>query len=189
MECLATLSVPFLVSVGYDFRGFIGFGTRVGLCGDHLRVVASLPPAQLAALAQAWLFFGLLAEFTGRPVALDAWKKQEETDDQEGLQSAEGRCGATLDVSGLEELLKEWTNCVLSLDETAREDALAHAYECLVVAVFVLDRCPARHEKDDQELDEVLLSIRVLVAILAAYLNGMSPRDIKADDMPWLEYM
>ena len=57
------LKIPFLARVNYDGNGFESFPSRYGF---DLRDRSAL---DIASFAQAWLYFGLLAEFIGEPIS------------------------------------------------------------------------------------------------------------------------
>jgi hypothetical protein len=57
------LKVPFLARVNYDGNGFESFPSRYGF---DLRDRSAF---DIASFAQAWLYFGLLAEFIGEPIS------------------------------------------------------------------------------------------------------------------------
>lgn len=61
------IEVPYITSLQYDFLGFKGFPARHGYTRDGA-LNDQLPVEELAALLQSWLYFGLVAEFTGRVV-------------------------------------------------------------------------------------------------------------------------
>ena len=64
------MEVPLLQTMQYDFLGFEGFPKRQGFDLKESSAIHR-PAKQIAGLMQSWLFFGLLSELSGRPIAMD----------------------------------------------------------------------------------------------------------------------
>lgn len=164
----STIQVPFLTDITYDFRGFESFGIRHGLCRDTGRIRPDLPPLEMASRLQSWLYFGLLAECTGRPIHLAEWTQKD----------LNGKI--FINSNHLGNVLADWRRCLDSLDRTVRESILTHVNYCLDVVDRVACEVEGSGVTSSDPLSKIVLSLRVLVGTLTTFLETFISSDSKS---------
>lgn len=155
------VEVPFIAKLQYDFLGFETFPFRHGFVKDG-KLDTSRPPEQRAAPMQSWLYFGLLSEFTARPIVIGDFVKASSST---GL--------PIVSSSNLFSCLNEWNCRLRQLRMVSRSwrDVVNTTKRLLHVAMkasCLFDYLPGL---DDPQHAVVAVSIRTLIMILVWTYN------------------
>ncbi|KAK4163462.1 hypothetical protein QBC43DRAFT_379310 [Cladorrhinum sp. PSN259] len=169
------LDIPFVAEHSYIFGSDFWEFPQLNGFGDRW---ASLPAAQLASLAQSWLYFGTISEFLGRQI------------DYREFQVAR-----SVTARPLVHLLNEWLihntippRGMSEQDEEAREEQKQLLYEHARFLDDVInlaedfDRVSQSHVKP---LPTIILSIKVLCTTLRTVLWDLVQIDRKDIHLPW----
>lgn len=169
------LDIPFIAEHPYTFGSDFWEFPQLNGFGDRW---ASLPAAQLASLAQSWLYFGTISEFLGRQIDYREFK-----------------VATSVTARPLLQLLNDWlaTNTIppkgtSEQDEGAREEQKQLLYEHarflddVVNLAEDFDQVSQSHVKP---LPTIVLSIKVLCTTLRSVLWDLVQIDRKDVHMPW----
>ncbi|KAK4227664.1 hypothetical protein QBC38DRAFT_526240 [Podospora fimiseda] len=169
------LDIPFVAEHSYTFGSDFWEFPQLNGFGDRW---ASLPAAQLASLAQSWLYFGTISEFLGREI------------DYREFQVAR-----SVTARPLHHLLNDWlsTNTVTprgtsDQDEEAREEQKHLLYEharFLDDVISLADDFDQVSQSHVKPLPTIVLSIKVLCTTLRTVLWDLVQIDHKEVHRPW----
>lgn len=150
--------VPYLADLEYDGEDFATFPKRIGFWKDG-KLDLDRPCRQLAALAQAWLFFGLIDAFTGQHVDKGVFIRREYVN---------GANEDVVDTIMLGGILEE------SFRRPRMPFARSKALKDIRVQLLEAARASStldRIEGNDSSSSAVFLSIKILIICLSEMFN------------------
>jgi hypothetical protein len=137
-----------------DFPKQLGFKFRED-CRKCLDI-DSHPAHEVTVLLQAWLFFGLLAEFLDTHINVQAFISSQNEDE-----------GQSLDITILENLLVEWNDRIQSMPEPAMFRRKEQIWQCLESAVFQSEQFDhATLDISSSHFPAITLSVKLLILVL-----------------------
>ena len=142
----------------YDFLGFGDFPARLGFMKDGCLDLQHRSADDCVSLLQSWLYFGLLAEFAGRPI--DIWKVIHPSLRDKGVQVV--RWGTQF-----EDLLLDQEHRASSLTYQARTAAGHHIFSCIRVAETFSEYFDQMHCHESSPLPAIILSTKILIITLS----------------------
>ncbi|KAH8805251.1 hypothetical protein F5884DRAFT_885368 [Xylogone sp. PMI_703] len=156
----ASIDVPLVALIPYDFdtKDFSRFPERHGFLDKDGNLDLNRSVTEVASLLQSWLYFGLLAEFAGRSIDVNSFRRDIET-------------GPLVDSAAIETLAQQRA---ASLNDLSYESQISRDRAFLNNAAFALDCIEAFdfHPVGRQEpIPTVALSIKVLIASLQLYID------------------
>ncbi|OCL11793.1 hypothetical protein AOQ84DRAFT_437454 [Glonium stellatum] len=174
------LEIPFVADIIYDFIDFTDFPRRHGFIkddGDQLDL--SLPLEKIAAFLQSWLWFGVVAEFSGHPVDFNEFTRRRTVNNKSKSTSFN-----VLDSTALEPTLQE-------LQSRQNSATLRIPAEDLRRLASILDEAIAWSQWLDLYLNEaqspipeILLSIKILLISFSPFVKDYIPNFRPAFQLP-----
>jgi hypothetical protein len=152
----------------YDFLGYEDFPARLGFMRDGCLDLQHRSTDDCISLLQSWLYFGLLAEFAGRPI--DIWKIIHPSFRDNGVQVV--RWGTQFEV-----LLHNQKQRMSSLTYQARTAASHHISSCIRVAATFSEHFDQMHCHESSLLPAIVLSTKILLVTLSDRLGGLGMED------------
>lgn len=152
----------------YDFLGYEDFPARLGFMKDGCLDLQHRSTDDCISLLQSWLYFGLLAEFAGRPI--DIWKVIHPSFRDKGVQVV--RWGTQFEV-----LLHDQEHRMSSLTNQARTAASDHISCCIRVAAVFSEHFDQMHCHESPPLPAIILSTKILIITLSNRVGGLGMED------------
>jgi len=159
------VEVPHLTGFEFDQLDFSTFPDRLGFTRDGVLDVGR-PCEQLAAMAQSWLYFGLIDIFTGQRHDKTAFIRQE---------GSTGSIRSVIDSKALDDMLE--VSKIRLRKNRKRSKILSNIRAKLLVAAKASSELDMAQGYDLSSAS-VLLSIKVLILYLSDYFDAAYWRDV-----------
>ena len=165
------INVPF-VATQYDKGPFADYAARRGFKDfNSLFLLNRERPDTFESLLQTWLFFGLLYEFFGEKLEMDDFVYEA------------GSATSLVSSVVLRGYCTNWFNKVFALDEDAKDETVANAFEVIESATRISNEIDDYIFRDQSAAPVIMLSVKILIECLTIVVKRFTIPLPKEDEI------
>lgn len=172
----APIQIPLVTQITHQSAAgpFIEFPKQLGFDFTEDRTecvdIGSHSAQEVTILLQSWLFFGLLSEFLGIQIDVQAFVSTQH--------EAEGQF---LDCSILEQLLIEWKDRLQAMSHGALIERKERILKCLDMAAFQSEQFDNNNlDLASSQFASIALSVKLLILVLESIMQSIFPRESRS---------